>query len=171
MRRLFQWGLWGIVSVVVGACNSTTDESASKQPAKKNANETEAEHGHSHTGGDELVWPKKDLEHAGYTLNLGHHGIRVLAGHDVEPAVSIQRDGTDVADAKVFISLISVEDEQVIAEEVSTIYEPKTDSEPAHYAQGKLSVPEGPGRVIIRYRITFPQAGSEETFNVEVTVD
>ena len=171
MRRLFQWGLLGIVSLVVGACNSATDESAPEQTATQTTNETEAEHGHSHEGDDELVWPREGLEHNGYTLNLGHHGVRVLAGHDLEPAVSIQRDGTDVDDAEVFISLISIDDKQTLAKEVSTIYEPKTDTEPAHYAQGKLPVPEGSERIIIRYRIKFPQASSEETFDVPVTVD
>lgn len=171
MRRFFLMGLLGVMALVVGACSSAPDESAPEPPAKTNTNQTEADHGHTHEGGDELIWAMEGLEHAGYILNLGHHGIRVLAGHNVEPAVSIQRDGTDVDDAEIFISLVSVDDNQTLAEEKGTIYEPKTDAEPAHYAQGKLAVPEGLERVIIRYRIKFPQDGSEETFNVPVTVD
>jgi hypothetical protein len=171
MRRLFQWGCLGMMSLAAGACNSATDESAPEQAATQTTNETEAEHGHSHEGGDELVWAREGMEHNEYILNLGHHGVRVLAGHDLESAVSIQRNGTDVDDAEVFISLLSVEDEQTLAKEVGTIYEPKTDAEPAHYAQGKLPVPEGLERIIIRYRIKFPQPSSEKTFDVPVTVD
>ena len=171
MRRLFQWGCLGMMSLAAGACNSATDESAPEQAVTQTTNETEAEHGHSHEGDDELVWPREGLEHNGYTMNLGHHGVRILGGHDVEPAVAIQRDGIDVNDAEVFVSLISVEDKQVLAKEIGTIYEPKTDAEPAHYAQGKLLVPEGFERVIIRYRIKLPQESSEVMFEVEVTVD
>ncbi|MCH7687230.1 MAG: hypothetical protein IH899_11195, partial [Planctomycetes bacterium] len=68
-------------------------------------------------------------------------------------------------------SLISVEEKQVLVEEVGTIYEPKTDAEPAHYAQGILLVPEGLERVIIRYRIKLPQESREVTFDEAVTVD
>lgn len=171
MKRFFQGGLLMIVSLVVGACSSTVDESPPKQDANEITNDAEDEHGHSHEGGDELVWIGEPREHNGYTLKLGHHGIRVLAGHDVEPAVSIQREGADVEDAEVFISLISVEEEQTLADEVSTVYEPKTDAEPAHYAQGKLPVPEGAERVVIRYRIKFPQENSDVTFDEPVTVD
>ncbi len=76
-------------------------------------------HGHKHTGDDAFVWRLRDVEEAGFTISLGHHGKHLHAGETVEPAVSITRDGQPVDDAKVFNSLVSAG--IVVAKEVSTV--------------------------------------------------
>lgn len=127
-------------------------------------------HGHSHGEDDALVWEGDPEMVDGLTILLGHHGKQLHAGKEVEPAVSITRDGKPVSNAKVFNSLLSGDGETVLAEEVATIYEPTTDEEPAHYAQGGLAIPKGAKKVIIRFRIEVPGSDSA-TFDVPVAVD
>ena len=109
--------------------------------------------------------------HNGFQIRLGHHGTQLHAGHAVEPAVSILHDGMPVSDAQVFNSLVAEDDLLVVAKEVSTVYEPPTADEPAHYAQGALAVPAGIERVVIRYRLLLPSDGGEKTFDVAVDVE
>ncbi|MBT4864972.1 MAG: hypothetical protein HON53_07640 [Planctomycetaceae bacterium] len=157
------------VTAFVGGCGEsdpptdagTGDQTAVEQPA--------AGHPHSHEGGDALVWVEEDVEHEGFVLALGHHGKHLHAAEFVEPAVSITRDGAAVADAKVFNSLVSADGEEVIREEVPTIYEPETEDEPAHYAQGKLHLPKGSAQFIIRFRIELP--GVKEELTRDITID
>ena len=133
------------------------------------------EHGHAHGGhahgeDDALVWRGESREHAGLQIQLGHHGKHLHAGESVEPAVSITRDGQPVGDAKVFNSLLSADGESVVAEEVATVFEPTTKDEPAHYAQGALSIPKGVDKVVIRFRIVSSDA-DDVTFDVPVDLD
>ncbi len=101
---------------------------------------------------------------------LGHHGKHLHAGEEVEPAVSIMRDGKPVDDAKVFNALLSADGQTVLAEEVATVYEPTTEEEPAHYEQGALAIPKNVKKVVIRFRIVL--AGEEaKTFDVSVNVE
>ena len=123
--------------------------------------------GHDHAGGDALVWRGEPREHEGLQILLGHHGEHLHAGEAVEPAVSITRDGKPVGDVKVFNSLLSADGKTVLAKEVATVFEPTTEDEPAHYAQGALTIPKGVEGVIIRYRIVMSDA-VEVTFNVSV---
>ncbi len=127
-------------------------------------------HSHSHGDDDALVWEGDPVEHGGTTILLGHHGKHLHAGQEVEPAVSISRDGQPVSDAKVFNALLSADGETVLAEEVGTVYEPPTDEEPAHYAQGALAIPKDVKQVIIRFRINLHET-EPETFDVPVTVE
>lgn len=127
-------------------------------------------HGHAHGEDDALVWVGEPREHAGTTIQLGHHGRHLHAGQKVEPAVSITRDGEPVSDAKVFNSLLSADGETVLAKEVPTIFEPTTEEEPAHYAQGALAIPEDVTNVVIRFRIVLP-GGEPQTFDVPVKVE
>ena len=127
-------------------------------------------HGHSHTGDDALVWEGEPKQHAGLVIKLGHHGQHLHAGEEVEPAVSITRDGEPVADAKVFNALVSADGATVLVEEVPTVYEPTTDDEPAHYAQGGLMIPKDAKSVVIRFRVV-PADGEEATFDVPVSVE
>lgn len=160
-----------LVAAFVGGCgesdpptdDGTGDQAAVEQPA--------AGHPHSHEGGDALVWVEDDIEHEGFVLALGHHGKHLHALTNVEPAVSITRDGTAVADAKVFNSLVSADGEEVIREEVPTIYEPKTEDEPAHYAQGKRHMPKGAAQFIIRFRIELPGVEDELTRDITINVE
>jgi hypothetical protein len=123
-------------------------------------------HGHKHAGDDALVWRLRDVEEAGFIISLGHHAKHLHAGEAVEPAVSITRDGQPVDDAKVFNSLVDDGSNTVLAKEVSTVYEPTTVDEPAHYAQGELKIPADLDRVIIRYRILLPGVADEKSFEI-----
>lgn len=127
-------------------------------------------HGHSHSGDDALVWEGEPKSHAGLVIKLGHHGQHLHAGEEVEPAVSITRDGDDVSDAKVFNALVSADGKTVLAKEVPTVYEPKSPEEPAHYAQGALAIPQDAKQVAIRFRIAAPGA-DEVTYDVPITVE
>ena len=132
--------------------------------------EAHGAHGHSHGPDDALVWEGETREHAGLKIQLGHHGKQLHAGEEVEPAVSIVRDGKPVDDAKVFNALVSADGQTVLAKEVATVYEPTTDDEPAHYAQGALAIPSGVSKVILRFRIV-PAGADPVTFDVPVTVE
>jgi len=127
-------------------------------------------HGHTHSGDDALVW-RRDVEHAGYAIRLGHHGKHLHAGKPVEPAISITRDGKPISDAKVFNSLIAEDKQTIAAEEAATVYEPPTSDEPAHYAQGALAIPKDAKHVVIRYRIALPNDAGEVTYDVPVDVE
>jgi len=129
-----------------------------------------AGHGHSHGDEDALIWEGEPKQHAGLEIKLGHHGKHLHAGEEVEPAVSITKDGKPVSDAKVFNALVNNDGQKVLAEEVPTVYEPTTEEEPAHYAQGALTIPAGLTSVIIRFRIV-PAGGEEVTFDVPVPVE
>jgi hypothetical protein len=126
-------------------------------------------HGHSHGEDDALVWEGEPKEHAGLVIKLGHHGKHLHAGEEVEPAVSITRDGQPVSDAKVYNSLYSTEGAE-LAKEVATVYEPTTEEEPAHYAQGGLMIPADLSKVVIRFRIV-PADGEAVEYDVPVTVE
>ncbi|MEZ5940264.1 MAG: hypothetical protein R3C18_02655 [Planctomycetaceae bacterium] len=129
-----------------------------------------ASHAHSHGEDDALVWEGEPKEHAGLTIKLGHHGKHLHAGEEVEPAVSITRGGEAVADAKVFNALFSADGQTELAKEVATVYEPTTEEEPAHYAQGALAIPKDLTSVVIRFRIV-PSGADVVTFDVPVSVE
>lgn len=119
---------------------------------ENNAQKTGASHGHAHGKDDSLVWVREETV-SGLTVKLGHHGKLLRAGTQIEPAASITVAGKPVVDARVFNSLIDADGKAVLAKEKATVYEPETAEEPAHYAQGKLSVPAGLKSAIIRFRI------------------
>jgi hypothetical protein len=125
-------------------------------------------HGHSHGGDDALVW-HQELIAEGYEIALGHHGVTLLAGGKMEPAMQLTRGGEPVADAKVFNTLLDG-DGNVLAEEVAAVYEPPTDEEPSHYAQGSLTIPAGTREAVIRFRVVLPEGAGERTFDVPVTI-
>jgi hypothetical protein len=120
-------------------------------------------------GSDTLIW-KKELSEQGYKISLGHHGVELLAGTKVEPAVQITRDEKPVADAKVFNALLDSDGKTVLVDEVATIYEPPSSDEPSHYAQGELKIPSGKRAAVIRFRIILPEGKGERTYDVPVAV-
>lgn len=126
--------------------------------------------GHKHAGDDALIW-RRDVEHAGFAIRLGHHSKHLHAGEPVEPAISMTRDGKPVSNAKVFNSLVANDGKSVVAKEVATVYEPPTKDEPAHYAQGTLTIPKDVQRIVIRYRIVLPNDAGEVTYDVPVNVE
>ncbi len=56
-----------------------------------------------------------------------------------------------------------------LVKEVATVYEPLTDAEPAHCAQGGLMIPKNVKQVVIRSRIEIPGA-EVGTFDTPVKV-
>jgi hypothetical protein len=126
-------------------------------------------HVHSHGPDDALVW-LKEISEQDYKIALGHHGVILFAGGKVEPAVQITSGEEPVADAQVFNALLAADGKVVLAEEVATAYEPPTDDEPSHYAQGGLKIPSGTRQMVIRYRIVLPEGKGEHTFDVPVAV-
>lgn len=128
------------------------------------------EHGHSHSGDDALVWEGSPKEHAGMTIKLGHHGAHLHAGEEVEPAVSITKDGKPVDNVEVFNALVTKDGSEVLAKEVATVYEPETSEEPAHYAQGGLKIPADAKEVALRFRIV-PAEGEPVTYDVPISLE
>ncbi len=126
---------------------------------------------HHHEGDDALVWGQTDIKQGEYLISLGHHGKILHANELVEPAVSITRNGTPVSDAQVYNSLWSEDGKAMLAKELPTIYEPPTTGEPAHYAQGKLAIPQDVKRVVIRFRIALPGYTAEVSHDLAVTVE
>ena len=139
------------------------------QPTNTTPNTTEEKHVHAHD--DELFWQSQNDEHEGFVLQLGHHGTNVFAAHPVEPAVSIEKDGKPVGDAKVFVAMLDSESGEVVGEEASLTYEPKTEEEPAHYAMAEFDVPKDIKSIDIRYRVEFSGDVAEFTKTITVPVD
>jgi len=160
----------GMVREFAGAISAEVDGTPYVGEFAEEAHGAGHAHGHAHGEDDALVWEGTPVEHAGTKIQLGHHGRHLHAGKEVEPAVSITRDGKPVSDAKVFNALLSADGETVLAEEVATVYEPTTEEESAHYAQGALMIPKDARKVVIRFRVVLP--GEEaRTFDVPVSVE
>ncbi|MEQ8791709.1 MAG: hypothetical protein RIC55_35935 [Pirellulaceae bacterium] len=164
-RHLFVCGLLSLLCFA--GCGPQTDSAADDEASSDAAADAGDKHGHSHEGDDQLFWQREDRKHAGCLISLGHHGVKLYQDHDVEPAVSIDREGQAVEDAEVFVSLLDG-DQQTLVEESACVYEPPTEKEPAHYAQAKLAIPADIEQAVIRYRIEIPGA---ESFVYDVTVD
>jgi len=133
------------------------------QPAADDKTKNDLEEIHSHEPGDELVWEvKKKIDDTDIEIWLGHHGNHFHAGDKIEPSVAIVKAGESVADAKVFNQLVNPDDPSVtIGEEVATVYEPESEDEIAHYAQGDLMIPaDATSKCLIRYRIEIPDMES-----------
>lgn len=143
------------------AATETTTESPSETATKKP---------HSHSDDDILVWVQSEIEDGEFTVSLGHHGVHFHGGDEIEPAVSISKGEEDVADAVVFNNLIAEDRETILAEERPTVFEPKTEDEPAHYAQGALVIPKNTKKFLIRFRIKFPGVDAESTYDIEQEV-
>ena len=156
--------------LVVGCSGSAPEPPGDDASAGGTGGADQAAENHTHDGDDVLFWQREGIEEKGYQIRLGHHGVHVNAGHRLEPAVSISFGGEPVADAKVFNSLIAIDSEQVLATEVAAVYEPPTEAEPAHYAQGEIDVPQDLQRATIRYRIVLPGDAGEVIHDVPVLV-
>ena len=129
---------------------------------------------HAHAAGDELVWPLKETI-ADYDIWFGHHGNHFHGGEKIEPAIAITKDGQSVDSAQVFNGLVNADNAESVGEdsttgEVPTTYEPATDAEIAHYAQGELAIPADAKQITIRYRLKIPDQEDEITRDVTVKV-
>ena len=157
----------GVVQEYAGTITGVVDGTPYSGDFKEEAH---GQGGHSHGEDDALVWRGEPRSHAGLEIKLGHHGKHLHAGEEVEPAVSITRGGQPISDAKVFNSLMSADGATVLAEEVATVFEPTTADEPAHYAQGGLTIPKGVKELVVRFRIV-PAQGDAATFDVPIQVE
>ena len=155
------------LSFAIG-CNQPAGDGGGGEAETATTNGGGASHGHSHGDADVLFWQREELEHEGYVIALGHHGLHLDAGHELEAAVMVTKDGAPVDSAKVFVSLLDAEGANVVVAETATIYEPPTDEEPAHYAQASLMVPAEGDAATLRYRIEFPDAAE---FSLDVPVE
>lgn len=140
------------------------------KPSQGEFSEKQAAAPHTHGEDDALVWEGDPVDVDDVVIKLGHHGKHLHAGEEVEPAVFIERDGKPVDDAKVYNALLSADGETVLAEEVPTVYEPTTEEEPAHYAQGGLAIPRDVKKVVVRFRIVLPGADAQ-TFDMPIDVE
>lgn len=145
-------------SVPVADTNSTPNNSAA------------AETWHTHGDADKLVWVRSDIEEGEFLISLGHHGEHFHGGDDIEPAISISRREEDVSDAVVYNSLVVEEGTTVLCEEHATVFEPKTDEEPAHYAQGTLTIPKETQTFLIRFRVQLPGVDAESKHDITLDV-
>jgi len=124
---------------------------------------------HAHVASNVLLW-HEDILFEGNTIRLGQHGLVVQSGMELEPAVSIDRDGRPVSDAKVYASLLDENGGKILAQQQQAIFEPATEEEPAHYAQDFLFVPEDAKKVTIRYRIDLVN-GSTTTRDILIQTE
>ena len=66
------------------------------------------DHDHAHGASNVLMW-HEDIAFEGCAVRLGQHGLVVQSGTELEPAVSIERDGQPVTDATISVSLLDAE--------------------------------------------------------------
>ena len=140
--------------------------------------ELHGDHGHSHGHGghddeidETLVWHLSDIELGGCTIQLGQHGLVVRAGAELEPAVTITRDGDAVEGAQVYATLVADDEQTILTEETLAVFEAASEEEPAHYAQNNLRVPADAEKVIIRYRIELPDGAGSGTYEVALNTE
>lgn len=160
-----------VILLAVGGCGGPGDDGDNQSNSVFNENGEDAHgHDHAHTGADKLHWSEKGLAVEGFEIVLGHHGNHFHRGDTIEPAVMITQDGNDVGDAKISNCLVSADDGSVVVDKVDLVYEPKTDHEPAHYAQGNLEIPKGDGKLQIQFSIILPGSEKEHVHNIDLDV-
>ncbi len=125
---------------------------------------------HSHAGNDVLNWQRREIDIEGYLITIGQHGDHFHGGDLIEPAAMITQNGEVVEDAVVRVSLVSTVDETMLAEEEKTIFEPATQSEPAHYAQCKMQIPIRTEKFLIRFRIELPGIKEPQVLDISASV-
>lgn len=165
LKRHFTFVLLLPALFAMTGCNKPTSDGGSDSGT--DIASTDVEHGHDH--GDELTWVREELESQGYLINLGHHGPHADAGHPVELAATVTKDGEAVSDARVFVATVG--DDGSVGDELSMTFEPKTDHEPAHYAQAEVTPAAGAERMTVRYRIELPNADAEFSQDAILTVE
>lgn len=121
---------------------------------------------HAHEAGDELVWVKKNIEFEGHLVTLGHHGSHFHGGESIEPAIMLTKDGEDIDNAKTSCSLLDADGGSIVKADM--IYEPKTEEEPAHYAQGELKFPSEERPYKIEFVVTVGDKEFKDSIEVKV---
>ena len=127
------------------------DDSGKKDKEKE---ATEKNEGHKHGDDDALYWPKRDVKHEGFVISLGHHGNHFHGGDKLEPAVAISQGDVDVSAASMTCQLM--DGETAIGDPVAMVFEPKTEEEPAHYAQGELEFPKEEKTYQVHFVVNLP---------------
>ncbi len=87
----------------------------------------------------------------------------------IEPAVIIMKDGQDISDSVVHNCLVAADTTSVLVPETATTFEPKTDDEPAHYAQASMEIPKGAEKCFVRFKIELPGVKEARMMDIEVT--
>lgn len=152
--------------IIVGCQDPENTQTSSGEKPAQGLPASENEDKHTHDAADVLTWVQLDIQEGDFTLSLGHHGEHFHGGDTIEPAVKITRGDDDVADAIVHNSLVAEDAETVLAEERPTVFEPRTDDEPAHYAQGALQIPKDAESFLIRFRIQLPGSDIESMYDI-----
>ena len=163
MNRLAAYAWLTISPTLLVGCAAENDAPVN-EPAMPTAT-------HAHTAGDNLVWPLKEaIADTSYEIWFGHHGDHFHGGDMIEPAIAITKDGQPVDSAEVSSGLVDADNADSISGEVAATFEPATDDEIAHYAQGKLTIPNNVKKITIRYRVSLADGPDDITITRDVKV-
>ena len=135
------------------------DKDTDEKSAKKDSD-------HKHPSDEKLFWPKKDIEYEGYVISLGHHGNHFHKGDELEPAVMVSNEDTEISDASITCQLM--DGEKAIDEPAKMTFEPKTEDKPAHYCEGNLKFPEEEKTYQIHFVVELPNV--EDPYEASIDV-
>lgn len=124
------------------------------------------------TGGlaeEPIVW-QKQLSEGEFRISLGHFGVLLMAGDNVQPAMELTRGDQPVTDAKVFVTLLGEDAKTELAAETATAYQPPTATNAGHYGKGLLKIPPRTRQAVIRYRVVLPENKGEHSYDLPVSV-
>ena len=161
-RFLVADGFAFLVLLCAVGCSPEAPDTAVKQD----------ESGHVHDPGDAMTWKRKEkIQDSEYETWFGHPGDHFHIGESFEPANAITQGEQAISDAQVFNRLVDSQNAtEMITEESSTVHEPETDEEIAHYAQGELVLPKDVSECLIRFRVVLPGQADEITRDVSVKI-
>lgn len=116
---------------------------------------------------ESVVWVERELSHAGATIAIGYRRDDSESGvPQIEPVVSIDRDGQTLANAMVFNQLLAAGDGETDADragdpagdELATVYRQPASAQAAWYAGNTFELPGGAKRCTVRFRVVLPEA-------------
>lgn len=103
-----------------------------------------------------ILWLDEGRDVDGVKVKVGRRLEEAPETGILEPVVSLTHEGKPVADAMVFVQLVTAGGEGASGEEAACVYEAASGC----YSPGKLKMPEKVGDLAIRTRIIF--AGVEQ---------
>lgn len=115
------------------------------------ASKLESDHSHDN---DVLTWVEESPGDV-YHISVGYHGNHFHVGDTLEPAVMVvAKDGSDVSNLRIRCKF--TDRGKMIGEEGTLVFEPKTETEPAHYAQHKFTFPDEEKMYTLKFAIELP---------------
>ena len=93
---------------------------------------------------DPATWVKNDIAVEDVSISLGHF--------DHEPVARVSRGGNAAADIMVFCGIVESEGDDVVGDEVATVYDRDTEL----YVADGLDLSAGSGGGIVRFRVVLP---------------